>query len=115
MDWAAVAEIAEEVRAGRLKATELVEKSLQKIAENKDYDAIISTLDDRARQKASQIDKNPKGRLAGVPFIAKDNFLTTGGKTTAASNILRPFEALYQATAIERLEAEGAICVAKSA
>jgi aspartyl-tRNA(Asn)/glutamyl-tRNA(Gln) amidotransferase subunit A len=60
------------------------------------------------------IDKNPKGKLAGVPFIAKDNFLTLESKTTAASNILKPFEAPYQATAIERLEAEGAICVAKA-
>jgi Asp-tRNA(Asn)/Glu-tRNA(Gln) amidotransferase A subunit family amidase len=39
--------------------------------------------------------------LAGVPFIAKDNFLTLGGKTTAASNILKPFEAPYQATALK--------------
>src|SRR4029078_5068734 len=74
----------------------------------------ISTLDERAKARAAEIDQNPRGRLAGVPFIAKDNFLTFGGKTTAASNILRPFEAPYQATAVERLEAEGAICVAKA-
>lgn len=65
-------------------------------------------------QRAAEIDAHPNGRLAGVPFIAKDNFLTLGGKSTAASNILRPFEAPYQSTAIQRLEAEGAICVAKA-
>jgi aspartyl-tRNA(Asn)/glutamyl-tRNA(Gln) amidotransferase subunit A len=54
------------------------------------------------------------GRLAGVPFIAKDNFLVFGGETTAASNILKGFLAPYQATAINKLEAEGAICVAKA-
>jgi aspartyl-tRNA(Asn)/glutamyl-tRNA(Gln) amidotransferase subunit A len=37
-----------------------------------------------------------------------------GAETTAASNILKGFEAPYQSTAIERLEAEGAICVAKA-
>jgi aspartyl-tRNA(Asn)/glutamyl-tRNA(Gln) amidotransferase subunit A len=109
-----IAEIAEQVRSGKLKATDLVEQSLKIIADKSEYDAIISTLDERAQARAGQIDKDPKGRLAGVPFIAKDNFLTLAGKTTAASNILRPFEAPYQATAIERLEAEGAICVAKA-
>ncbi len=37
-----------------------------------------------------------------------------GAETTAASNILKGFQAPYQATAIEKLEAEGAICVAKA-
>jgi aspartyl-tRNA(Asn)/glutamyl-tRNA(Gln) amidotransferase subunit A len=112
--WAPIAELAADVRAGKLKAVDLVKQALSAIDENKDFEAIISILDERALQRAEQIDKKPAGRLAGVPFIAKDNFLTFGGKTTAASNILRPFEAPYQATAINRLEAEGAICIAKS-
>jgi aspartyl-tRNA(Asn)/glutamyl-tRNA(Gln) amidotransferase subunit A len=113
-DWPAIADIAVRVQRGELKATDLVKKSLAAIEEKKEYYAIISTLEERALARAAEIDKKPAGRLAGVPFIAKDNFLTFGGKTTAASNILRPFAAPYQATAIERLEAEGAICVAKA-
>ncbi len=109
-----ITQIAEQVRSGRLKASDSVEGALKAIADKKDYDMVISVLDERARQRAAEIDKSPSGRLAGVPFIAKDNFLTLGGRTTAASNILRPFEAPYQSTAIERLEAEGAICVAKA-
>jgi aspartyl-tRNA(Asn)/glutamyl-tRNA(Gln) amidotransferase subunit A len=112
--WPQIAEIAEKVRLGELKSVDLVKKSLDKIDETKDYNAIISKCEERALARAAEVDKNPKGKLAGVPFIAKDNFLTLGGKTTAASNILKPFEAPYQATAIERLEAEGAICVAKA-
>ena len=112
--WPVIQKIADDVKSGRLKAADLVNKSLKAIDGNKDFNAIISTLEDRALARAAEIDKNPSGRLAGVPFIAKDNFLTLGGKTTAASSILRPFEAPYQATAIERLEAEGAICVAKA-
>lgn len=112
--WPHIAEIAQKVKRGELKSEELVRKSLAKIEQTKDYDAIISTCEQRALARAAEIDKNPNGRLAGVPFIAKDNFLTLGGKTTAASNILKPFEAPYQATAIEKLEAEGAICVAKA-
>jgi aspartyl-tRNA(Asn)/glutamyl-tRNA(Gln) amidotransferase subunit A len=112
--WPAIAEIAEKVRSGEIKAVDLVKKSLDRIEETKEYSAIISTVEDRALKRAEEIDKNPKGKLAGVPFIAKDNFLTLGSKTTAASNILKPFEAPYQARAIEKLEAEGAICVAKA-
>jgi aspartyl-tRNA(Asn)/glutamyl-tRNA(Gln) amidotransferase subunit A len=109
-----IAQLAEDIRGGRRKAIDLVNESLNKINEKTEFNAIISTLEERSRQRADEIDKNPAGRLAGVPFIAKDNFLTFGGKTTAASNILRPFEAPYQSTAINRLEAEGAICVAKA-
>jgi aspartyl-tRNA(Asn)/glutamyl-tRNA(Gln) amidotransferase subunit A len=112
--WPSIAEIAEKVRLREMKAVDLVQKSLKRIEATKDYYAIISLTSERALKRAEEIDKNPKGKLAGVPFIAKDNFLTFGGKTTAASNILKPFEAPYQASAIEKLEAEGAICVAKA-
>jgi aspartyl-tRNA(Asn)/glutamyl-tRNA(Gln) amidotransferase subunit A len=119
IDWPSIAELAEQVQSGKLKAADLVEKSLKTIAGNKEYDAIISTLEDRARQRAKEIDQRVAkgenaGRLAGVPFIAKDNFLVYGSDTTAASNILKGFKAPYQSTAINKLEAEGAICVAKA-
>ncbi|HET7059998.1 MAG TPA: Asp-tRNA(Asn)/Glu-tRNA(Gln) amidotransferase subunit GatA [Candidatus Saccharimonadales bacterium] len=113
--WLPIDQIAAKVQAGELKAVDLVEQSLKAIAANKEYDAIIATTEKRARGRAAKVDKGEiKGRLAGVPFIAKDNFLVFGAETTAASNILRGFEAPYQATAIEKLEAEGAICVAKA-
>lgn len=117
--WLPIAEIADKVRKGELKAVDLVEQALAAIAEKKEFDAIIATTEGRARERAAAIDANVKngkeaGRLAGVPFIAKDNFLVFGAETTAASNILKGFTAPYQSTAIEKLEAEGAICVAKA-
>lgn len=118
-NWPSLADISARVQKGELQAEDLVGRALRTIREEKDYDAIISTIEQRALARAKEIDQKIKkgehvGKLAGVPFIAKDNFLTLGSKTTAASNILKPFEAPYQATAIERLEAEGAICVAKA-
>lgn len=118
-NWPPISKLADEVRTGKTTATEQVAKSLKLIDEGKDYKAIIATTKDRATKRASEVDEriakgeNP-GRLAGVPFIAKDNFLVFGADTTAASNILKGFDAPYQSTAIERLEAEGAICVAKA-
>lgn len=117
--WLPIVDMADQVRAGKLKAVDLVEQSLATIAEKEDYRAIIVTTAGRAKERAQTIDSQVTkgeavGRLAGVPFIAKDNFLVFGAETTAASNMLKGFEAPYQATAIERLESEGAICVAKA-
>src|SRR4051812_21926749 len=119
--WIPIPAIASKVNSGELKAVDLVEQSLQIIEDKAEYEAIIVTTAERARERARQIDESVTagdgvggGALAGVPFIAKDNFLVFGAQTTAASNILRGFEAPYQSTAIERLEAAGAICVAKA-
>jgi aspartyl-tRNA(Asn)/glutamyl-tRNA(Gln) amidotransferase subunit A len=120
MAWASIAELAADVQAGKTTALSLVEQSLAAIAEKNEFKAIIATIDEsRIRDRAAQIDTSiangeKPGRLAGVPFIAKDNFLVFGAETTAASNMLRGFNAPYQSTAIELLEAEGAICVAKA-
>lgn len=119
MKWPNIVDIAQAVNSGQSSAKQQVETALRQLEQNKEYKAIISVIENRALQRAEQIDRQikqgqPAGRLAGVPFIAKDNFLTFGGPTTAASNILNGFQAPYQATAIERLEAEGAICVAKA-
>lgn len=117
--WPAVADIAADVRSGKTSALAMVERALKVIDNAQEYKAIIAVIKDRSLERARQIDAQVKsgqnpGRLAGVPFVAKDNFLTFGSQTTAASNILKGFEAPYQATAIEWLEAEGAICVAKA-
>lgn len=117
--WLPIDQIAEKVRKGELTAVNLVNQSLKSIESQKDFDAIIVTTSERALKRAKQIDERvsqnkENGRLAGVPFIAKDNFLVFGAETTAASNILKGFEAPYQSTAINKLEAEGAICVAKA-
>ena len=80
-----------------------------------DFHALLSLSEERALERAAKVDAGEiTGRLAGVPFIAKDNFLTFGSTTTAASKFLEGFEAPLQATAIEKLEAEGAICIGKS-
>lgn len=110
--------IRDAIASGKSSARTEVEKALKRIEETVDYNIVISNLRDRAIRRADEIDAEIKagkgvGRLAGVPFVAKDNFLVFGADTTAASNILKGFKAPYQATVIEKLEAEGAICVAK--
>jgi len=117
--WLPIPELAAQVRAGQLKASDLVEQALKTIEDTREFDAILATTAERARTRAASIDaavQNGKevGRLAGVPFVAKDNLLAFGAQSTAGSNILNGFVSPYQATVLERLEAEGAICVAKA-
>lgn len=96
-------------------ARENVEKALAKARENESFHALLSLSEARAFERADAVDRGEiTGKLAGVPFIAKDNFLTLGDTTTAASKILEGFKAPLQATAIEKLEAEGAICIGKA-
>ncbi len=117
--WEPLEVLASKVQDGTYTSTQLVEKSLEHIEEHKEFQSVIVTLGEQARMQAKEVDERVAkgeqvGRLAGIPFIAKDNFLVFGAETTAASNILKGFEAPYQATVIEKLEAEGAICVAKA-
>lgn len=117
--WPPISLLVSDVSARKISAESLVRVSIDAIKSAENYNAIVSLLEARALNLAKQIDdqikagKNP-GRLAGIPFIAKDNFLVSAGATTASSNMLKNFHAPYQATAINRLEAEGAICVAKA-
>lgn len=99
-------------------ATQLVKDALKKAEFFKDYNVFISLNEEAALKRAAEIDERIArgenvGRLAGVPFAAKDNYLVKGTKTTAASHILEPFEAPLNATIIDQLEAEGAIMIGK--
>ena len=107
------------MQAGELKAIDLVEQSLKTIVANKEYDAIIATLDDRARMRAREVDQmtSSERKKFAAGWRALSSPKTTSvfwGGATAASSMLRGFKAPYQATAINKLEAEGAICVAKA-
>lgn len=97
-------------------ATDNVKQAISKAKQlNETYHFMLSYTEERALERASLVDEGKlTGRLAGVPFIAKDNFLAFGSPTTAASKILENFIAPIQATAIEKLEAEGAICIGKA-
>jgi aspartyl-tRNA(Asn)/glutamyl-tRNA(Gln) amidotransferase subunit A len=112
-----ISELVVGVKAGNISAHDLVSASLEKIESAKEYHAILET-NPEALAQAIAIDKRIEAGeilpLAGIPFIAKDNFLTFNTHTTASSNILAPFRAPYQSVAVERLEAAGAIMVAKA-
>ena len=52
--------------------------------------------------------------LHGYPIAVKDNICTNGMRTSCASRILENYRAQYDATAIERLNAAGAVVIGKT-
>lgn len=110
--------ILNDIRRGST-ARQQVEAALERAQSHESYHALLSLTKERALQRADEIDAKlqagtPVGRLAGVPFVVKDNFLAFGAPSTAASRMLEQFDAPLQATAVEKLEAEGAICIGKA-
>lgn len=96
-------------------ATDNVKKVLARAREIEEYNALISLTEERALERAKMVDDGKiTGRLAGVPFVVKDNFLAFGAPSTAASKMLETFSSPIQATAVEKLESEGAICIGKA-
>lgn len=127
--------IASKVRSGELKASDVLEKTLEQIRQvdgqpgtldgvelspeeaNKVH-AFIEVTKDLACRQAEAVDqklregKDP-GILAGVPVSVKDIFCIDGIRTTAASRILADFHPPYTATAVEKLQQAGALIVGK--
>ena len=101
------------------KAVDLVRAALDRAKECEDYHCFISMNEARALERAREIDekiaKGEKvGRLAGVPYALKDNYLSPDGVTTAASRMLDNFPSPITATAVAKVEAEGAIMIGRA-
>jgi aspartyl-tRNA(Asn)/glutamyl-tRNA(Gln) amidotransferase subunit A len=96
-------------------ARQNIEEALAAAKAHKEHHPFLALTETRALERADMVDSGKlTGKLAGVPFAVKDNYLAFGAPTTAASRILENFEAPLQATVIEKLEGEGAICIGKT-
>lgn len=101
------------------KAVDLVQAALKKAEEYKDYNIFISMNAEAALEKAKEIDAKiakgeTVGKLAGVPYALKDNYSSHEGNTTAAAHILDSYHSPITATAVAKLEAEGAIMIGRA-
>lgn len=108
-----ISQIKDQIKASSARA--VVENALKLAKENAQYNALLNLTEERALKRADEVDAGKiTGKLAGVPFVVKDNFLAFGAPSTAASKMLEKFDTPLQATAVEKLEAEGAICIGKA-
>ncbi len=115
-----IIETANDVRSGKVSAVELAKQHLELAkTRGKELNAFITVTEEYALKRAAEIDamvaegKDP-GPLAGVPCTVKDVIMTKDIRTTASSQLLRDFVAPYSATAVERIEAAGAVMIGKT-
>lgn len=100
-----------------LSASELMQATFDGIAKREpQIDAFLAMNKDEALKQAAAIDQrgiNADNVLDGIPVGIKDNMVTKGLTTTAASKMLENFNPIYTATAVERLENAGMVVAGK--
>jgi aspartyl-tRNA(Asn)/glutamyl-tRNA(Gln) amidotransferase subunit A len=106
--------------AKKISARELAAEFYARIdRRNSELNAYLTLSLERAHAQANRIDAAvARGEtlppLAGVPIAIKDVISTRGIRTTCASKILESYVPPYDATAVERLDAAGAIFLGKT-
>lgn len=106
--------LAELVRSGQVKATELTEAAIERIDRlNLTINAVVTPTFDRARQLAES--GPPSGPFAGVPFLLKDLTLAwKGTRLTEGSRAMAENISAYTSTLVERYEAAGLVILGKT-
>ena len=84
---------------------------------NPDMNAYLEVFDDLEKQSDLAQEKFKTGEatlLTGIPIAVKDNILIKGKIASAASNILRHYRAVYDATSIVKLKDVGAVFLGRT-
>src|SRR6266404_9972163 len=112
--------VREALASKKISARELATDYYERIeARNPELNAYLTLSQERAFAQADRMDAlvaagKPLPALAGVPLAVKDVISTRGVRTTCGSKILENYIPPYDATAVERLEAAGAVILGKT-
>lgn len=104
---------------GEITSLDLTKDCLENIKRhNKKINACL-LIDERgalamAKVADARLRKGERSALLGIPFLVKDNIMTKGLVTTAASKMLANYVAPYDATVIKKLKNAGAILLGKT-
>lgn len=114
-----IKEASEKLEKGEISSVELTSACLARIKEiDGRVKACLTVCEAEAIEAAKEADKRrakgEKGELLGIPMLAKDNIMSAGVRTTAASKILDNYIAPYDATVLKRLKKAGAVLMAKT-
>ena len=109
-----VYELKEKLKNKELTSKEIVQAYVDRIKEKEeDVQAFVTTLEKEALEQADKLDKEGINELAGIPIGIKDNICTKGIKTTCSSKMLENFVSPYDATVMEKVNAEKLIDLGK--
>lgn len=122
MVFTSIRELGELVRSGALSPVTLTSLFLERLETlGPRYNAVVTITRDRALAQAQRAEAeiaagHDRGPLHGIPYGAKDLLATSGGiPTTWGAAPFRQQTFDHDATVIQKLEAAGAILVAKLA
>ena len=108
-------ELAGMVRAGELRATELVSECLGRIDELEPaINAFTHVAHDAALAEAASIDRGDQRPFAGVPIAIKDNRPVAGMPITMCSDLFGDVMAHHDAFLVRRLREAGFVIVGKT-
>ena len=115
-----ISSVREAIAAKKASAREIAAEHYKRIAaRNPEINAFLTLCEKRAYAQADRVDAlaaagKPLPPLAGVPLAIKDTISTRGVRTTCSSKILDNYIPPYDATAVVRLEAAGAVILGKT-
>lgn len=115
-----IKELHELLRSKQASAREIADAHYKHIKQNDAHiEAFLCLTEELAEKQAGAVDqKIARGEklnlLDGIPVALKDNMCVPGYPTTCGSKILAGFESTYPSTAVDRLFAQGAICIGKT-
>ena len=114
-----ISSLRKRLTSGGLKAVDVCRTALDRIESLSELNAFITVTADEAVAGAQAIDRAvERGEqlppLAGTVMAVKDNMVLRGVRTTAGSRILFNYKPPYTATAVERLQAAGALIIGKT-
>jgi len=103
----------------KISSVELTKEYLERIGVvDPKVQALVTVTNEQALEQAKKADEviaaDKAGPLTGIPVIIKDNMCTRGVRTTCSSKMLENFIPPYNATVVEKLNAEGMVMVGKS-
>ncbi|WP_226086440.1 Asp-tRNA(Asn)/Glu-tRNA(Gln) amidotransferase subunit GatA [Mesobacillus sp. S13] len=114
-----ISELHELIHKRDLSVSDLVDESFKRIGEVEGKVQAFLTLDEEnARAAAKALDDKaiqnvPTSKLYGLPIGIKDNIVTKGLRTTAASKILENFDPIYDATVTQKLKQAETVTIGK--
>ena len=116
--YSSLEEVRSDLNNGSVTVHSLVQYYLEQIQKHQNLNAFLEVFDEEALKLAQEVDAKLKngtaGKLAGMVLAIKDNIVYKGHKVSASSQILKGFESLFSATAIERLLKEDAIIIGRT-